>query len=90
MKTLSYSDWLKEKTKQHFGENCNNINAGSRGINSGINNFAPIPKNIIQSDNKITYNKNLGNQKQIYGKKTKVERTESLNKRQKPTNKNNF
>ena len=95
LNTLRYSDRLKEKTKQHFGGNYNNINVGARGINSGNNNYAPSPKNIKQSDNKISYNKNVGNQKQINEKKAKVERTQSKekkpsNKRQEPTKKQNI
>ena len=85
LNTLRYSDRLKEKTKQHFGGNYNN-NAG-RGINqSNNNNFAPSPKNT-KVENKINY-KNPSNQKpnNINDKKSKVERTQS--KEKKPTTKN--
>ena len=89
LNTLRYSDRLKEKTKQHFGGNYNNINAADRGINqvnNNANNFAPSPKNAKQ-DNKISYNKNSSNQKltKVNDKKTKVERTQS--KEKKPTTK---
>jgi hypothetical protein len=83
LSTLRYSDRLKEKTKQHFGGNYNNINAGARGINpSNNNNYAQSPKNNRQNDNKINYNKNA---KQVNEKKAKVERTQS--KEKKPTSK---
>ena len=83
LSTLRYSDRLKEKTKQHFGGNYNNINAGARGINpSNNNNYAQSPKNSRQNDNKINYNKNA---KQVNEKKAKVERTQS--KEKKPTGK---
>ena len=92
LNTLRYSDRLKEKTKQHFGGNYNNINAAARGINqanNNANNFAPSPKNAKLNDNnnKINYNKINSNQKQanINDKKAKVERTQS--KEKKPTNK---
>ena len=92
LNTLRYSDRLKEKTKQHFGGNYNNINAAARGINqanNNANNFAPSPKNAKQNDNnnKINYNKINSNQKQanINDKKAKVERTQS--KEKKPINK---
>ena len=73
LNTLRYSDRLKEKTKQHFGGNYNNVNA-ARGINqNNNNNFAPSPKNVKQNnDNKINYNK-----------KNAAERTKS--KERKPT-----
>ena len=82
LNTLRYSDRLKEKTKQHFGGNYNN-NAG-RGINQANNNFAQSPKNA--KVDKINYNKNAPNQKQnninnINDKKTKVERTQSKEKK---------
>ena len=82
LSTLRYSDRLKEKTKQHFGGNYNNINAGARGINpsNNNNNYAQSPKNNRQNDNKINYNKNA---KQVNEKKAKVERTQS--KEKKPT-----
>ena len=82
LNTLRYSDSLKEKTKQHFGGNYNN-NAG-RGINQANNNFAQSPKNA--KVDKINYNKNAPNQKQnninnINDKKSKVERTQSKEKK---------
>ena len=82
LNTLRYSDRLKEKTKQHFGGNYNN-NAG-RGINQANNNFAQSPKNA--KVDKINYNKNAPNQKQnninnINDKKSKVERTQSKEKK---------
>ena len=82
LNTLRYSDRLKEKTKQHFGGNYNNVNA-ARGINQGNNNFSQSPKNAKQNDNKINYNKNIQNQIQKQDKKNKVERTQS--KEKKPT-----
>ena len=79
LSTLRYSDRLKEKTKQHFGGNYNNINAGARGINpTNNNNFAPSPKNNRKSDNKINYDKN---DKKAIEKKAKVERTQSKEKK---------
>ena len=92
LNTLRYSDRLKEKTKQYFGGNYNNINT-SRGINPNnnninINNFGRSPKNNKLNDNKINFNKNQSqnpkqnNQKDtnIAYKKTKVERTQSKEK----------
>ena len=93
LNTLRYSDRLKEKTKQHFGGNYNNINA-SRGINQNNNNvnnsnFVQSPKNNKLNDNKINFNKNQSqnpnqiNQKitNVVDKKTKVERTQSKEKK---------
>ena len=84
LNTLRYSDRLKEKTKQHFGGNYNNINAAARGINSN-NNIAPSPKN--KNDTKISYNKNVSSPKNsnFIDKKNKAERVQS--KEKKPTNK---
>ena len=82
LNTLRYSDRLKEKTKQHFGGNYNNINAG-RGINQNNNIYSQSPKNAKQNDNKINYNK-----------KNAVERTRSkekkpITKKQEPPKKQN-
>jgi kinesin family protein 2/24 len=84
LNTLRYSDRLKEKTKQHFGGNYNNINSAARGINQANNNanYASSPKNAKQNDNKINYNnKNANNQKQGNDNKKKVERTQSKEKK---------
>ena len=84
LNTLRYSDRLKEKTKQHFGGNYNNINSAARGINQANNNanYASSPKNANKNDNKINYNnKNANNQKQINDNKKKVERTQSKEKK---------
>ena len=83
LNTLRYSDRLKEKTKQHFGGNYNNINSAARGINQANNNanYASSPKNANKNDNKINYNKNANNQKQANDNKKKVERTQSKEKK---------
>ena len=55
LNTLRYSDRLKEKTKQHFGGNYNNININARGVNSN-----PIGNNNnINSNARYSYNINL-------------------------------
>ena len=82
LNTLRYSDRLKEKTKQHFGGNYNNINAGARGINSNNNiNIAPSPKS--KNDTKISYNKNVVSPKNsnFNDKKIKAERVQSKEKK---------
>ena len=58
LNTLRYSDRLKEKTKQHFGGNYNNININARGVNSN-----PIGNNNYSSNNRNSYysNNNLPN-----------------------------
>ena len=82
--TLRYSDRLKEKTKQHFGGNYNNVN-NSRGINQNSNNggnnynnninLIPSPKNVNKIDNKNA-NINKG-----YYKNQKSERSRSKGKK---------
>ena len=81
LNTLRYSDRLKEKTKQHFGGNYNNINAGARGINSNNTNISPSPKN--KNDTKINYNKNVVSPKNanFIDKKAKAERVQSKEKK---------
>ena len=56
LNTLRYSDRLKEKTKQHFGGNYNNININARGVNSN-----PIENNSNNSNTNIrkSYNINV-------------------------------
>ena len=61
LNTLRYSDRLKEKTKQHFGGNYNNINIKERTVNS--NSFANNIKNISNN-----YNTNIINNNKIYQK----------------------
>ena len=60
LNTLRYSDRLKEKTKQHFGGNYNNININARAVNSN-----PIENNSNNSNNNIrkSYNINVNNNK---------------------------
>ena len=84
LNTLRYSDRLKEKTKQHFGGNYNNINVGARGINSsGNTNVSQSPKS---KETKISYNKNVVSPKNSnFNKISKVERVQS--KEKKSTNK---
>ena len=90
LNTLRYSDRLKEKTKQHFGGNYNNVNNG-RGINQNGNNNSnnlnnninhiPSPKN----SNKNETNSNKANINKANNKIMKTERSKSKGK--KPTNK---
>ena len=54
LNTLRYSDRLKEKTKQHFGGNYNNININARGVNSN-----PIGNNSNNSNIRNSYNINI-------------------------------
>ena len=79
LNTLRYSDRLKEKTKQHFGGNYNNINMNARGVqNNNSNNYNGSPKNI---------NKNTSSSKpsQNYNKKI-AERVQSKEKKQNKKN----
>ena len=54
LNTLRYSDRLKEKTKQHFGGNYNNININARGVNSN-----PIGNNNNNSNFRSSYSTNI-------------------------------
>ena len=61
LNTLRYSDRLKEKTKQHFGGNYNNINIKARSVNSnqvGNNNNIKSSYNINAKNN--SNNENSG------------------------------
>ena len=88
LNTLRYSDRLKEKTRQHFGGNYNNVNNGrginqngnSNNVNNNINNI-PSPKN----NNKNESNNNKNNINKPNNKIIKKERSRSKGK--KPTNK---
>ena len=84
--TLRYSDRLKEKTKQHFGGNYNNINKGDKIINipnnisnnnKDIKNRNPSPKNIKSIENKNNLSKKNINEK----KKTKPEVNKNKDKK---------
>ena len=64
LNTLRYSDRLKEKTKQHFGGNYNNININARGVNSNpISNNNNNNSNIRNSYNTNVNYTNLNNSK---------------------------
>ena len=65
LNTLRYSDRLKEKTKQHFGGNYNNININARGVNSNPigNNNINLSSNNRASFNINNYNSNIVNNK---------------------------
>ena len=56
LNTLRYSDRLKEKTKQHFGGNYNNININARGVNSN-----PIGNNNNNNNNNNFRNSYINN-----------------------------
>ena len=84
--TLRYSDRLKEKTKQHFGGNYNNINKGDKIINipNNISNNNkdikirnPSPKNVKSIENKNNLSKKNINEK----KKTKPEVNKNKDKK---------
>ena len=84
--TLRYSDRLKEKTKQHFGGNYNNINKGDKIINipnnisnnnKDIKNRNPSPKNVKSIENKNNLSKKNINEK----KKTKPEVNKNKDKK---------
>ena len=93
--TLRYSDRLKEKTKQHFGGNYNNIN-NSRGINQNSNNggnninnninLIPSPKNMNKFDNK-SVNTNKGNNKNLKSERSRSRGKKPANKKEEPKNK---
>ena len=64
LNTLRYSDRLKEKTKQHFGGNYNNININARGVNSnpiGNNNNNNNFRNSYFNNNVNNFNNNNKN-----------------------------
>ena len=86
LNTLRYSDRLKEKTKQHFGGNYNNVNNG-RGLNQNGNNsnnsnnninHIPSPKNVNKNEN-IS---NKSNQNKVNNKILRTERSRSKGKKQ--------
>ena len=97
LNTLRYSDRLKEKTKQHFGGNYNNVNNG-RGINQINNsnnnnsnnnniNLIPSPQNVIKTEsNKNNINK--GN-KILKSERSRSKGKKSNNKKEEPKNKPN-
>ena len=97
LNTLRYSDRLKEKTKQHFGGNYNNVNNG-RGINQINNsnnnnsnnnniNLIPNPQNVIKTEsNKNNINK--GN-KILKSERSRSKGKKSNNKKEEPKNKPN-
>ena len=74
LNTLRYSDRLKEKTKQHFGGNYNNININARGIKFEQTNNNNNVRNSI--------NLNLNNNKPIYQKSNTKEYLSAINKSQ--------
>ena len=97
LNTLRYSDRLKEKTKQHFGGNYNNVN-NSRGINQNVNNggnnsnnnninLIPSPKNINKNEIKNS-NNNKGNNKNLKSERSKS-KGKKPNKKEDPKNKPN-
>ena len=64
LNTLRYSDRLKEKTKQHFGGNYNNINIKERSVNSnfvGNNNLKNNSNNNVNLVKSVNNNINTGN-----------------------------
>ena len=64
LNTLRYSDRLKEKTKQHFGGNYNNINIKARSVNSnpvGNNNLKNNSNNNVNLVKNVNNNINMGN-----------------------------
>ena len=64
LNTLRYSDRLKEKTKQHFGGNYNNINIKARSVNSnpvGNNNLKNNSNNNVNLVKNVNNNVNVGN-----------------------------
>ena len=64
LNTLRYSDRLKEKTKQHFGGNYNNINIKARSVNSnpvGNNNLKNNANNNVNLVKNVNNNINMGN-----------------------------
>ena len=64
LNTLRYSDRLKEKTKQHFGGNYNNINIKARSVNSnpvGNNNLKNSSNNNVNLVKSVNNNINMGN-----------------------------
>ena len=76
LNTLRYSDRLKEKTKQHFGGNYNNININARGVNSnpiGNNNNNSNFRNSNSNNINCINNENnkivLGSNNRIYQKR---------------------
>ena len=89
LNTLRYSDRLKEKTKQHFGGNYNNVNNG-RGLNQNGNNSNNSNNNInhIPSPKNVNKNENISNKSNQNKANNKILRTErSRSKGKKQTNK---
>ena len=89
LNTLRYSDRLKEKTKQHFGGNYNNVNNG-RGLNQNGNNSDNSNNNInhIPSPKNVNKNENISNKSNQNKANNKILRTErSRSKGKKQTNK---
>ena len=69
LNTLRYSDRLKEKTKQHFGGNYNNINIKARSVNSnqvGNNNNIKSSYNINNKNNPNNSNSGANNIKNSF------------------------
>ena len=94
LNTLRYSDRLKEKTKQHFGGNYNNININARGVNSNHIAYNNINSNIRNSYNSnINYNNNkmnLGNNNNLaYQKRVSKENISQYNRIKNNSNKIN-
>ena len=98
LNTLRYSDRLKEKTKQHFGGNYNNINIKDRGVNSNSNgnnnirgsynnNIINFGNNNIKNNNNA--NINLGNNKHSYQKSYTKENINPPNRNNKDNKINN-
>ena len=93
LNTLRYSDRLKEKTKQHFGGNYNNINIKDRVVNSNPigNNVNSIYRNSYSNSNNINIenNNNRLYQKSITKEIGQIYKNNSNSKNNKNNNNNN-
>ena len=98
LNTLRYSDRLKEKTKQHFGGNYNNVNNG-RGLNQNGNNsnnsnnninHIPSPKNVNKNENiSNKSNQNKANNKILRTERSRSKGKQQTNKKEEPKIKSN-
>ena len=93
LNTLRYSDRLKEKTKQHFGGNYNNINIKDRVVNSNPigNNVNSNFRNSYSNSNNINLenNNNRLYQKSITKEIGQIYKNNSNSKNNKNNNNNN-
>ena len=88
LNTLRYSDRLKEKTKQHFGGNYNNVNIG-RGLNQNQNNNSnsnninhiPSPKESNKNDSKKIISKSSNYNNNNNNKILRTDRSKSKGKK---------